>query len=277
MEDVNMTITYLLQILADAAKGDAKKYGIIPDINGELQKAVRRSKRRVIRLRTRAQYDLGEMDKAKVAATNDHIGRFTRALGKIRNLNLEDCRDLQGIEDFLKDGNRIHEVEEMARKIGQMSSLSGMAYSSMSLGFGVLETHTDIPTVEIDNLKFNNNDRDYISHKIDEIVAFQARVREVCAHLLDISQCARDRCDALNDLSDYFADGVEDLERIQMQAGGDWQMYTLVQKMQIGRAIQVAQLILLLFPKLLSEEGEIEEHSRVAIKKAQDELLKRDA
>ena len=33
MEDVNMTITYLLQILADAAKGDAKKYGIIPDIN----------------------------------------------------------------------------------------------------------------------------------------------------------------------------------------------------------------------------------------------------
>ena len=54
MEDVNMTITYLLQILADAAKGDAEKYGAIPDINGELQKAVRRSKRRVIRLYTDA-------------------------------------------------------------------------------------------------------------------------------------------------------------------------------------------------------------------------------
>lgn len=272
-----MTITYLLQILRDAAKGDAKKYGAIPDMNGELQKAVRRSKRRVVRLRMRTQYDLGEMDKAKVAAANDHMGRFTRALGKIRNLNLEDCRGLQGIEDFLEDGNRIHEVEDMAKKISQMSTVSGTAFTSMSLGFGVLETHTDIPSVEINNLRFNSGDTAYISAKIEEILAFQARVREVCNRLLDISRCARERCDALNDLSDYFSDGVEDLERIQMQAGGDWQMYTLVEKMQIGRAIQVAQLILLLFPKLLSEDGQVEEHTRKAIQKAQDELLKRDA
>ena len=54
-------------------------------------------------------------------------------------------------------------------------------------------------------------------------------------------------------------------------------MYTLVQKMQIGRAIQVAQLITLLFQRLLDSDGQIYESSRAAIKKAQDELLKRDA
>ena len=112
-----MTITYIFQILEAVAKGDAEKYGVIPDMNGELQKAVRRSRRRVARLRERAQYELGEMDKAKVAAANDNMRRFTKSLGKIRNLNLEDCRGLIGIEDFLEDGNRIHEVMEMAKKI----------------------------------------------------------------------------------------------------------------------------------------------------------------
>ena len=96
-----MTITYIFQILEAVVKGDAEKYGVIPDMNGELQKAVRRSRRRVARLRERAQYELGEMDKAKVAAANDNMRRFTKSLGKIRNLNLEDCRGLIGIEDFL--------------------------------------------------------------------------------------------------------------------------------------------------------------------------------
>lgn len=109
-----MTITYIFQILEAVVKGDAEKYGVIPDMNGELQKAVRRSRRRIARLRERAQYELGEMDKAKVAAANDNMRRFTKSLGKIRNLNLEDCRGLIGIEDFLEDGNRIHEVMEMA-------------------------------------------------------------------------------------------------------------------------------------------------------------------
>ena len=53
-----MTITYIFQILEAVAKGDAEKYGVIPDMNGELQKAVRRSRRRVARLRERAQYEL---------------------------------------------------------------------------------------------------------------------------------------------------------------------------------------------------------------------------
>ncbi len=238
-----MTITYILQILDDIEKGDSKKYGVITDMNGELQKAVRRARRRITRLRFRAQYELGEMDKAKVAAANDHMPRFIRVLDKIRNLNLEDCRGLQGIEDFLDDENRVHEVVEMAQKIGQLSVISSSAYTPMALGFGLLET----------------------------------QVRSICHYLEDIAQCAKEKADAINDLADYFADGVESAERIQMQAGGDWAMYTLVQKMQIGRAIQVAQLITLLFQRLLDSDGQIYESSRAAIKKAQDELLKRDA
>ena len=149
-----MTITYILQILDDIEKGDSKKYGVITDMNGELQKAVRRARRRITRLRFRAQYELEEMDKAKVAAANDHMPRFIRVLDKIRNLNLEDCRGLQGIEDFLDDENRVHEVVEMAQKIGQLSVISSSAYTPMALGFGLLETHTSLDDIEIDNAKF---------------------------------------------------------------------------------------------------------------------------
>ncbi len=272
-----MTITYILQILESIEKGDIDNYGAIPDMNGELQKAVRRSRRRVARLRARAQYELGEMDKAKVSAANDNMRRFTKSLGKIRNLNLEDCRGLMGIEDFLEDGNRIHEVMDMAKRISYMSSVSATAYSPMSLGFGVLETYTDVAPVEIDNQKFNGRDKKDIAQMIKDVLHFRNDVREVCERLLDIAECARERGDALNDLADYFADGVDDVERIQMQAGGDWKLYTMVQKMQIGRAIQVAQLITLLFQNLLDGAGHINEKSRAAIKKAQDELLKRDA
>lgn len=168
-----MTITYIFQILEAVVKGDAEKYGVIPDMNGELQKAVRRSRRRVARLRERAQYELGEMDKAKVAAANDNMRRFTKSLGKIRNLNLEDCRGLIGIEDFLEDGNRIHEVMEMAKKIEHMSTVSSTAYTPMSLGFGVLETYTDVAPIEIDNRKFNAGDKEYCLQMIKSCMPFR--------------------------------------------------------------------------------------------------------
>ena len=171
-----MTITYIFQILEAVVKGDAEKYGVIPDMSGELQKAVRRSRRRIARLRERAQYELGEMDKAKVAAANDNMRRFTKSLGKIRNLNLEDCRGLIGIEDFLEDGNRIHEVMEMAEKIEHMSAVSSTAYTPMSLGFGVLETYTDVAPIEIDNRKFNAGDKEYCLQMIKKLHAFQDSV-----------------------------------------------------------------------------------------------------
>ena len=272
-----MTITYILQILEDIRNGDSEKYGVITDMNGELQKAVQRSRKRIARTRLRAQYELGEMDKAKVAAAGDYLPRFIKALGKIRNLNLEDCRGLNGLDDFMEDENRVNEVVEMAQKISQLSSVSSSAYTPMALGFGLLEGYSDIDGVEIDNEKFETMDPEYATRKAEEIKAFQKKVRETYKSLQDISQCARERGEAINDLSDYFIDGLRDVEKIQMQVGGDWHMYNLVQKMQIGRTIQVAQLIVLLFRHLLDDDGHIDESSRAAIKKAQDELLKRDA
>ena len=121
-----MTITYIFQILEAVVKGDAEKYGVIPDMNGELQKAVRRSRRRIARLRERAQYELGEMDKAKVAAANDNMRRFTKSLGKIRNLNLEDCRGLLGIEDFLEDvDGQLYGVHAHVSRIWRVGNIYG--------------------------------------------------------------------------------------------------------------------------------------------------------
>lgn len=85
----------------------------------------------------------------------------------------------------------------------------------MSLGFGVLETYTDVAPIEIDNRKFNAGDKEYCLQMIKKLHAFQDSVREVCSRLLDITECARERGDALNDLADYFADGVDSLERIR--------------------------------------------------------------
>ena len=48
-----------------------------------------------------------------------------------------------------EDGNRIHEVMEMAKKIEHMSTVSSTAYTPMSLGFGVLETYTDVAPLKL--------------------------------------------------------------------------------------------------------------------------------
>ena len=100
----------------------------------------------------------------------------------------------------------------LTEKIEHMSAVSSTAYTPMSLGFGVLETYTDVAPIEIDNRKFNAGDKEYCLQMIKKLHAFQDSVREVCSRLLDITECARERGDALNDLADYFADGVDRLE-----------------------------------------------------------------
>ena len=49
------------------------------------------------------------------------------------------------------------------------------------------------------------------------------------------------------------------------------------EKMQIARAVQVAQLITLLFPHLLDESGHVSPDSERAIRIARQELSFRDA
>ena len=93
-----MTITYVLQVLQAMEDGKIQDSTYIKDLEGELHKAFRRVRRRLLRLRSRAQYEIGEMDRAKVSATSGHMEEFTKYCAMVRNFNLKDCEGLPGIE-----------------------------------------------------------------------------------------------------------------------------------------------------------------------------------
>ena len=54
-----MTITYVLQVLQAMEDGKIQDPTYIKDLEGELHKAFRRVRRRLLRLRRRAQYEIG--------------------------------------------------------------------------------------------------------------------------------------------------------------------------------------------------------------------------
>lgn len=272
-----MTITYILQILNQVEAGHTEDASHIIDINGELQKAIRRVKRSVIRLRNRAQYELGEMDRAKVASTSGHMEHFTKACEKIQHFNLAECKGLSGIEKFLEEGFKVDEMIARADRIASLSSISAGAYSPMELGFGILEPFATLPTISIDNKRFQQMDKVYARELIATITDYQNKVRELTDNLVDIAESAREEADCLSALTDYFIDGIDDLEAILDRKGIDWTFYSMPEKMQIARAVQVAQLITLLFPHLLDESGHVSPTSKNAIQIAKQELSFRDA
>lgn len=272
-----MTITYILQVLEDMAAGRPNHADQIEDMNGELEKAVRRVKKHIIRLRNRAQYELGEMDKAKVRAASGHMEDFTKSFEEIENFNIEDCRGLDGIESFMKEGFRVGDMIERADKIASLSALGGNAYSSMELGFGILDNFAALPALTINNNLFHANDKTYIEGLIQDLKNYQQRVRDLTSELDKIGHKAREEADCMNDLADYFIDGIDDLKKILDDHGTDWNSYTHPEKMQIARTIQVAQLITLLFPHLLDDKGKVAKSSEAAIETAKRALSFRDA
>lgn len=272
-----MTITYILQILHQIKNGNTEDASHIVDMNGELQKALRRVRRSVIRLRNRAQYELGEMDRAKVASTSGHMEHFTKACEKIQHFNLAECKGLAGIEKFLDEGFQVDEMIARADKIASLSSISVGAYSPMELGFGILDPFATLPSLSIDNKKFLSMDKAYAEELIQEITEYQGKVRALTDNLVKIATKAREEADCLSALTDYFVDGIDDLEAILDRKGIDWTFYSMPEKMQIARAVQVAQLITLLFPHLLDESGHVSPASERAIRIARQELSFRDA
>lgn len=272
-----MTITYILQVLEDMAAGKPNHADDVVDMNGELQKAVLRVRKHISRLKTRAQYELGEMDKAKVRAASGHMEEFTKGFARIEHFNLKDCTGLSGIENFLKEGFRVEDMISRADKIASLSTLGGNAYSSMELGFGILDTFTALPAVKIDNNLFHAQDKAYLEELIRNLKDYQQRVRDLTSELDKIGHKAREEADCMNDLADYFIDGIDDLDHILDERGVDWNNYTHPEKMQIGRTIQVAQMITLLFPHLLGEDGKVSKKSEEAIEIAKKALSFRDA
>ena len=260
-----MTITYVLQVLQAMEDGKIQDPTYIKDLEGELHKAFRRVRRRLLRLRSRAQYEIGEMDRAKVSATSSHMEEFTKYCAMIRNFNMKDCEGLPGIESFLKEGFKVDDMIARADKIASLEAVSAAAYSPMALGFGILDSFAILPKVNIDN------------ELIEELKNYQNHVRKLTASIDEIGRKAREEADCLNDLHDYFVDGIDDLKTILERKGEDWNRYSQSEKMQVARAIQGAQLITILFPHLLNDKGEVSEESEKAIEKAKKALAFRDA
>ena len=102
-------------------------------------------------------------------------------------------------------------------------------------------------------------------------------MRDLTNNLVRTATKAREEADCLSALTDYFVDGIDDLEAILDRKGIDWTFYSMPEKMQIARAVQVAQLITLLFPHLLDESGHVSPDSERAIRIARQELSFRDA
>lgn len=273
-----MTITYILQVLEAVRSGhETPEHLAIRDLDGELKKAQRRIRRRILRLKNRAQYEVGEMDRAKVAATSGNMEKFTKLLSKIYNFKFSDCTGLPGIEEFFKEGFKIDDMIARADKIAGMESRSVLAYSPMILASGILDNYGLPPEVRIDNRKYLAGDKEYIASLIQEIRESQEKVRAATERFTEISIKAREEAEELNDLTDYFVDGIEDLRNIIEHKGGDWNRYTGPEKMQVARSIEVAQLIALLFPHLLNDKVEVSEESRENIERAKKALSFRDA
>lgn len=272
-----MTIEYILEVMQNIVDGKPDNYTDITDMDRELQKAVRRCRRRIIRLRDRAQYEFGEMDKAKVAATSGHMEQFLKVFSHVHNVNWEDCRSLKGIREFYEEGFEVDDMVARAGKIAALGSVGSSAYSPMELGFGILGTYKTLPSISIDNKLFQDRDKAYISSFITELKNFREQVRKTCNWLKEVGDRAREEADLMNDLADYFTDGIEDIEDIIDRSGTEWNNYSISEKMQIGRAIQVAQIITMLFPHLLNDQGEVSEESKKAISEAKKALAFRDA
>ena len=202
---------------------------------------------------------------------------FTKYCALIRNFDLKDCEGLPGIESFLKEGFKVDDMIDRADKIASLEAVSAAAYSPMALGFGLLDSFAILPKVNIDNKRFHSMDMAYIHELIEDLKNYQNHVRKLTAAIDEIGLKAREEADCLNDLHDYFVDGIDDLKSILERKGEDWNRYSQSEKMQIARAIQRAQLITILFPHLLNDKGEVSEDREKAIEKATKALAFRDA
>ena len=97
-------------------------------------------------------------------------------------------------------------------KIASLEAVSAAAYSPMALGFGILDSFAILPKVNIDNKRFHSMDMTYIHELIEDLKNYQNHVRKLTASIDEIGRKAREEADCLNDLHDYFVDGIDDLK-----------------------------------------------------------------
>lgn len=272
-EGIGMSIAFVLKALTAAISGNSFK-AEPDDLNYELKKAQQRAVKRIIRARNRAQFDIGELDRARVKVMSDSLKRFSEEFGKIIKIDFADCEQLEGLDHFHSEHRDWQKLEELSAKAKGIFVLGNpTAESVIVFGSGILERLAILPPLVVDHKGLSVKDKAAMEDMKVKLAAFQLHVRKICNTMNDIRREAREMQDAILNLADFLDDGIEDIRIISDHAGTDWTSYTETQKLEIGRAAQIAQVLAALCSvHFLNEDGTLMQESRDALNEATDML-----
>ena len=268
-----MSIAFVLKALTAAISGNSFK-AEPDDLNYELKKAQQRAVKRITRARGRAQFDIGELDRARVEVMSNSLKRFSEEFSKIVKINFEDCEQLEGLEHFHSEHRDWQKLEELSAKAKGIFALGNpTAESVIVFGSGVVERLAILPAIAVDRKGLSQKDKAAMEDMKVKLADFQLHVRKICNTMNDIRREAREMQDAILNLADFLDDGVEDIRLIINRSGTDWTAYSETQKLEIGRAAQIAQVAAALCSvHFLNEDGTLMEESKEALDEANDML-----
>lgn len=268
-----MSIAFVLKALTAAISGNSIK-AEPDDLNYECKKAVQRAVKRISRAKVRAQFDIGELDRARVSVLSNSLRKFTEEFGNVVRVNFADCEELEGLEHFHSEHRDWQKLEELSKKAKGLFELgSPTAESVISFGSGIVERLATVPPLMVDKKGLAVKDVHAMEDMKVKLAAFQLRVRKICTTLTDIRREAREMQDAILNLADFLDDGVEDIRQVVAKSGMDWTMYSETQKLEIGRAAQIAQVVAALCNvHFLNEDGTLMQESCDALNEANEML-----
>lgn len=268
-----MSIAFVLRALTAALGG--KSFKAEPDdLNEECKKAVRRAVKRINRAKVRAQVDIGELDRARIGVMSLSLHRFSEEFGKITKVHFDDCAQLEGLEHFHSEHRDWQKLEELSKKaMGIFSMKNANTESVISFGSGVVDRLSIVPPLQVDKKGLAVKNVEAMTDMKVKLAAFQRQVHDICRRLTDIRREAREMTDAIMDLADFLEDGIEEIQRITATSGTNWSEYSEAQKLEVGRAAQIAQVVAALCGvHFLNEDGSLMEESRIALGEATDML-----
>lgn len=237
-----MSISFILRMIAGAVSGNSNS-ARPESINGEVERARRRAMKRINRAKVRAQDELGKLDRVRITLMSGDMKKFTSLFSQLKNVDFHDCDTLAGLEHFNKERKNWREMEKLSAKAMSVVTLAG-AVDAVGFGAGVLDQYAKVPEIKGLDIKADGTeDVNALKDMSARLQEFQKEVKDMCIRMQAVRHEARKTEDALLDLSDYFEDGIEDIESIQSDAGNDWTKYTPAQKILIGRTAQIARLI----------------------------------
>lgn len=268
-----MSIEFVLKALSAAISG--KSFKAEPDdLNDECKKAQRRAVKRINRAKVRAQADIGELDRARIEVMSISLHRFSDEFGKITKVNFADCEQLEGLEHFHSEHRDWQKLEELSQKASDIFSMrSPMTESVISFGSGLVDRLGVLPPLAVDKKGLAVKDVKAMEDMKVRLAEFQLAVRRICQRLTDIRREAREMTDAIMNLADFLEDGIEEIRRVTEKSGTDWTRYSETQKLEVGRAAQIAQVLAALCGvHFLNEDGSLMEESKTALNEANDML-----